>query len=81
MAGMWMGNQSPNKGPPKSSTTNKKSNNPEPNDGSTTMCEHHEQLQRVKFEFELMDGNGIYDIPKLKKLLNQALEHQEGHHV
>lgn len=77
MAGMWTGNQSPNNEPPKSSTTNKKSNDPKPN-RSTTMCEHHETLQRAAHELEVMRGNGVIDIPKLRNILNQALE--GGHH-
>ena len=77
MAGMWTGSLSPNNEPPKSSTTNKKSDNPKPNDGGTTMCEHHEQLQRAAHELEVMRGNGVIDIPRLKKLLNQALNHEE----
>ena len=42
------------------------------------MCEHADQLRRVQYELETMWGNGILDYPKLKNLLNQALEH-EGH--
>lgn len=39
------------------------------------MCEYHEQLQRISFEFDQMRGDGIYDMNKLRNLLNQALEH------
>lgn len=39
------------------------------------MCESHEQLQRISHEFDLMRGTGVYDLSKLKQLLNQALEH------
>lgn len=42
------------------------------------MCEHAEQLRRIQHEFELMRGTGIIDMPRLKNLLNQALQH-EGH--
>lgn len=42
------------------------------------MCEHSEQLQRVSHEFDLMRGNGIIDLQRLRQLLNQALQH-EGH--
>lgn len=40
------------------------------------MCEYHEQLQRIQFEFDQMRGTGIYDMPKLKNLINQALQHE-----
>lgn len=43
------------------------------------MCEYHEQLQRISHEFDLMRGTGVYDMPRLKNLLNQALQHEEGH--
>ena len=43
------------------------------------MCEHHEQLQKAAHELEAMHGNGIWDYPRLKKLLNQALDHNGGH--
>lgn len=38
------------------------------------MCEHHEQLQRVSHELELMWGNGEISYARLKNLLTQALE-------
>lgn len=39
------------------------------------MCEANEQLQRAAYALEQMRGDGIWDYPKLKQLLTQALEH------
>lgn len=37
------------------------------------MCEHHDQLLRVKHEFDLMRGTGVIDLPRIKQLLEKAL--------
>jgi hypothetical protein len=39
------------------------------------MCEANETLQKARYALDLMVGTGIYDIGKLKHLLNQECEH------
>lgn len=34
------------------------------------MCEHNDQLKRAAYALKEMSGTGIYDMPRLRQLLN-----------
>jgi hypothetical protein len=42
------------------------------------MCEENETLQRLRYELDLMWGNGVVNIARLKQLA--GTDCQEGHH-
>lgn len=44
------------------------------------MCEANETLAKARYALDLMTGTGVYDIGRLKQILNAQCErHQEDH--
>jgi hypothetical protein len=45
--------------------------------GGTTVCEATETLTRARYELDLMLGNGVIDIGRLKQILGTTCERHE----